>query len=305
MQVHHSLIPSIISNSSSRKTEKMRIEMELISPVNAVEAEKEEIRDFKAQVLNERLQLSVDSVAALSRAVDSGISSYFSSFGELVNSQCDVNQEEDYATKSLLRLSMLFDEELFQMRKSYEERIRSCFEDQREKEEIMRQQVYADETKELERLYTASRKTVLEEIASHDDRMNASASASESRIEADLVQLRSLQVELSTLERSVEKNGKLLNSLSDKNQKLRAPVMALTQEVSSMEAKVLEYKNATRPELERIKSITKKLQQDIREKSFRLECLTQKVLILEERRDKTSVVLDALSIADTTDTCCM
>jgi hypothetical protein len=277
--------------------------MELISPINTVEAEKEKLRDLETRVLNERLEMSVESAAGLSLCVDSGMSSYFSSFGEMINNQCDLDKEDDGVTKNLLRLSMLFDEELFQMRGGYEQRIRSCFEDQREKEEIMRQQVYADETIELERLYTDSRETVLAKISSHDERVNGIASKTESRIESDLVRLRGLQAELSTLERSVEKNGKLLNSLSDKNQKLKAPVTALTLEVSGMESKVLEYKNATRPELERIKSITKKLQQHIREKSFRLECLTQKIIILEERREKIS--LDALSIADTTDTCCM
>ena len=141
--------------------------------------------------------------------------------------------------------------------------------------------------------------------SSHIQRLEDIKSKFSIEIGKGLQRIRQMKVDLNRLETVRDRQSKQLTALHKTHQLLRSPVCDLEKQVREMEQRVQIYTERTRPALEQAKKRCKDLRQNIREKSFFLECLIQRFLIYKNQKNtnqdsvKQDILNRALSIAET------
>lgn len=241
------------------------------------------------EILNARVQIiqaHADSAKihcedAINRML-SRMTEYFEPLNQLVDLGLNELIQERSHQKNIRMLCMNLDEEILNLRHLTEQEMVCALMGYKDNEFRTRAIMNEGEKAEIDRVISASQQQVQIAIEAHDQRMLELKAGSTSLISSGLDQLRELQLEEAKLEGLCERNEKKLKYLSTKNETLRAPVESLVSEVSAMKGKVSHFEKFIKPELEKLKLSSKSLKNEIRERSFLLECLTQKLLMLQD-----------------------
>ena len=240
------------------------------------------------EILEARVQILQTHTASVEKAVEKTISGvldgadhYFEPLAELVDLGLKEHILDRDHQKDVRMLYMNFDEDLLNLRSLVEQEALSVLAGYKQCGLRIRGNMSEEEEVARQRINSAYQNEVQSAIASHTDRMSELKTRSTILISSGLDQLRELQLEETKLESLCERNEKKLRYLITKNDTLRAPVEALAAEVSAMEVKVSHFEKFIKPELEKVKMSSKSLKNEIRERSFILECLTQKLLMLQ------------------------
>jgi len=238
--------------------------------------------------------------------VDNLIPEYLKSYVHIAN--CERSLLESGSEFMIREQAHLldFDQKLVGLREEYQGRINYAL-DLAERQVLDERGRVAEETSQMfAKMDCEWRAAFSQASSSHRARLEAIQQDLSVKVNTGQLQVRQLTSELRRLEQVHDRNSKRLAILLRRNETLRAPVEALTEEVEKMEAKVRIFHDSIEPELKSAKLRAKELDTQIREKAFILECLTQQRLQLESHRNvdmKYCYLKDlherAISIAET------
>lgn len=201
---------------------------------------------------------------------------------------------------------------------------KSCHDSRRKFEDLLRLElrVHSDRLNKLNLQYESRtdetlaqidariEKAIARQSREYADAVDETRRLGSEKLEQNLERLKRDKARLSKLTECVKSQEKVLSIARKRNMELTTPVKRLEAEISQMSKEIEVYNRVMKPELDKVKKRVLSLKKEIKERSFFLECLIQRNLLLAEQKNNRAVcgphlihsideVLDNMSVAET------
>jgi hypothetical protein len=260
----------------------------------------------RSGILHARSSRTWSFCLELEKKLSAHVPVFLQSFGELLSilsCTTTVNEEKMFETHDKL---FCFDERLDELRQDLALKIRYAFELLSKQTRDNRLRIHHAVSAEVSRMSFETREFIRESSQAHLMKLESIRC----RFETELIHLvemaRNIRTNVLSLEQIRDKNSRTLRFVMERNSALRSPVDSLSREISAMLEREKDYENRTRPQLEAAKCKVSELQEEIRDRSFLLECLRQKKIHVERQADsfqknklRRELSMQCLSIAET------